>query len=135
MQINITPTSYIIDGREIAVSNADIRALRAGAFQVRDWAQVGLCDLALGQYDLLDLERADCVSAAEAEGYDGDPDDYRLTEADVESIRRTLGRGFAAEEVAYLGVLDAPDPDVTPEWARAECVRVIAEARHQGVDG
>lgn len=115
--------------RHDLVSNADIRALRAVAFQARDWAQVGLCDLALGQYDLLDLERADCVSAAEAQGYDGDPDDYRLTEADVESIRRTLGRGFAAEEVAHLGVLNTPDDDVTPEWARAECARAIAEAR------
>lgn len=115
--------------RHDLVSNADIRALRAVAFQVRDWAQVGLCDLALGQYDLLDLERQDCVSVAEAQGYDGDPDDYELTELDVDSICQTLGRRLSAEEVEHLGVLNAPDPDVTPEWARAECVRVIAEAR------
>lgn len=111
------------------ITTSDIRQLRAHAVQAQDWAQVGICDLALGRYDLLDIERLDCITAAEDAGYDGDPDEYRLTEADVESIHAMLGRGFAAEEIAYLGLLDSPDPDITPEWARAECARVIAAGR------
>lgn len=114
------------------ITDTEIIALRAHAVQAQDWPQVGICDLAIGRFDLLDVERLDCVSAAEGAGYDGDPADYRLTEADVESIHAMLGRDFAAEEIAYLGLLDSPDPDITPEWARAECARVIAAGRSEG---
>lgn len=107
-----------------------ILALRQEAGEAGDLEQVAICQTALRTPSMLRIEIEACLTAARREGYRGSDREYDLTVQDCEEIVAAVGPPTRAEwaDAGYPSVGSAHVGGWTPEDARADCARVIADA-------